>query len=25
VFIPGTSGGKPVDVIVQLILDFNLR
>jgi protein TonB len=24
-FIPGTSGGKPVDVIVQLILDFNLR
>ena len=24
-FVPGTSGGKPVDVIVQLILDFNLR
>ena len=24
-FIPGTSGGKPVDVIVRLILDFNLR
>jgi protein TonB len=24
-FIPGTHAGKPVDVIVQIILDFNLR
>lgn len=24
-FIPGKHSGKPVDVIVQLILDFNLR
>lgn len=24
-FRPGTSGGRPVDVIVQIILDFNLR
>jgi protein TonB len=24
-FIPGKSGGRPVDVIVQLILEFNLR
>jgi protein TonB len=24
-FVPGTHAGKPVDVIVQIILDFNLR
>ena len=24
-FIPGTHAGKPVDVLVQIILDFNLR
>ena len=24
-FLPGTFEGKPVDVLVRLILDFNLR